>query len=290
MSSKTARVVKPKSASSKPKLTDFDLFRVADLEESSEEDETKEIHPSVAEYIYNLHRSRVDDILPQNRWNMDETAFQRQSSYITSYECVSAAGVVLPPLVVFKKEVIGDDWMGENVPEVKEGKYKFVFNRDRKLKGKKLLEMWFHEVFLPNTVPEDTNQWRLLVWDDDKGHVGAGSELGRLCEKHKVRFLDVSADISHFALPLEAIITPIIKDHLSKVYKETQVDEDQGEGYAHKWLKMIHAARRAAFDPQQVTQAWQETGCFPPDREIIKKSAQDKGVKERVKWVVGRRF
>lgn len=279
------------AATSRPKkvakLADFDLVRMEEVEQQ-EKDDRAFAHRCVYQYVCDLHKPSIDEIRPENRWNMDETAYQRQSSYITTYECVSAAGVVLPPLVVFKKEVIEDEWMKENVPDAKF--YTFLYNRDKNLKGKKLLEKWFTETFLPNTVPKDKTQWRLLVWDDDKCHSGAEYEFGRLCEKHKVRLLNVSTEVSHFAAPLEAVLTPLIKDKMSKLYKETEIDEEKGEGYAHRWLKMIHAARKSAFGPKQVLEAWRDTGCFPPHQDKIEELGREKGVKMRAnKWVIGMR-
>lgn len=171
----------------------------------------------------------------------------------------------MPPLVVFKKEVIEDEWMKENVPDAKY--CTFLYNRDKQLKGKKLLETWFTEFFLPRTVPRDKTQWRLLVWDDDKGHSGAKYDFRLLCEKHKVRLLNVSTEVSYFAAPLEAALTPLIKDNMSKLYKETEIDGDKGEGYAHRWLKMIHEARKPALGQKQVLEAWRDTGCFPPHQD-----------------------
>lgn len=66
-----AAVSRPKKA---PKLVDYDLVRIADLEQQQEDDNAF-VHQSVYHYVNDLHKPSIDEIRPENRWNMDETAF-----------------------------------------------------------------------------------------------------------------------------------------------------------------------------------------------------------------------
>ncbi|KAG5354896.1 hypothetical protein CJU89_6701 [Yarrowia sp. B02] len=214
---------------------------------------------------------------------MDEVAFQRHKSYITSYECVSAVGKALPPLVVFKNRGVEDGWVKENMPGHND--YILFDNHASKLKPKKLIDKWLKEIILPKTVPANKDGWRLLIWDDNTAHDKWG--YAKLFEQHKVRLVTMHCETVHFSAPVESTYTPEVKDKLSKLYKTTSIDEDKGEGYEHRWLKMIHEARTETFALENHKKAWIETGCFPPDEDTLYKQANEKRIKKpKSQWVI----
>lgn len=239
------------------------------------------------DYINRMMRTESMNILPQNKYNMDEIKYQRQKSYITNYECVSASGKILKPLVVFKNDKVEEEWIKENMPDA--DKYVFFYN-EAKLNTSKLLVKWFKEVFLPQAKPtnekgeEDVNEWRLLIWDDVSLH-SEYDDVARMCGQHKIKLLSVPQEISHFTTPIECFFTPAIKKSLSAQYKTTEVAED--EGYAHKWLKMIHKARMEAMAEKEMEFAWLDTGLEPLNATKVYYLNHERVPRKIYRWVIG---
>lgn len=172
--------------------------------------------------------------------------------------------------------------MGKDAEE-----YHFFFNNVEKLNTKKLLMKWFTEVFLPQTKPKNPDDWRLLVWDDISLH-SSYEQVGQLCKLHKIKLLSIPAEVSHYCQPLEATLVPKIKKYLSDMYLETEIAEN--ETYGHRFLKMIHAARKDVMTQKLVQFAWYDTGLFPPNpKQVYVRGEVTKPKGPRTQWFLQRR-
>ena len=128
---------------------------------------------------------------PERRYNMDESGFAvgiSQSSralvnireksswkvvngrqeWITAIECVSAAGVALPPLLIYKAKHTNTAWIPADTP------YDWHFSTSSSgwTSDSHAFE-WLTRVFEPATRPDDPSQRRLLIADGHSSHITA---------------------------------------------------------------------------------------------------------------------
>ena len=146
---------------------------------------------NIEEFFGRLREPRIASIPPQFTYNFDEVGAQIAlgkntlvigpaslnevltmdtglREWVTSMECCSAAGRVLPPLVIFKGLSVQQQW--------------FVFLPDGDFDdwcfeaspagwtSNSIALRWLKQVFLPLTQPEDPNQWRHLILDGHATH------------------------------------------------------------------------------------------------------------------------
>jgi len=145
-----------------------------------------------AEMASILHQNSYN---PADIYNMDETGsaigatqFKRviavlekeklarkgapgRQEWVTSIECVSAAGRALPPLVIFKGGSFKSGWLPAGLEDAVKGWGWASSNTG--WTNDTLAFNWLKKVFLTPTVPSTPNQRRLLIVDGHGSHVKA---------------------------------------------------------------------------------------------------------------------
>ncbi|KAG5356098.1 hypothetical protein CJU89_5819 [Yarrowia sp. B02] len=244
--------------------------RTEEPEEESFDDGLEPWSPPIPYYMTRYGKQLMDtkDILPENRYMMDEVLFRGRGSakastmMVTSYEAVSASGRVLKPLVVVRKCQVKQEWLDKNIPHKDE--YSFVFKDVKDSAALERAVQWFKDEFVPQTVPknaqgeEDRSQWRLLVWRDV--YTRDRSEVRELCKRHRIKIVNMPAEIAHFASPLECVLAPKVRKVLARHAKPAR-----GEHYGHAFLRAFHQARTEGMAKEEVMAALEETGLWPVD-------------------------
>ena len=91
-----------------------------------------------------------------------------RQEWTTAIECVSAAGIALPPIVIFKAKPTNSGWIPEQTPP----DWRFSTSNSGGTLDSQGFE-WLTTVFEPLTRPEDPDVRRLLIADGHSSHVTA---------------------------------------------------------------------------------------------------------------------
>ena len=136
-----------------------------------------------------LERPTFKDIKLENRYNMDEARImegigsnglvlgrvgrrvtQRKTpgakAWTSFIECISATGVALPPLVIFKGKTIQQQWYPRDMEPFRDWRFRSTENG---WTSDEVAIWWLQRVFLPRTTTKDQEK-RLLIFDGHGSH------------------------------------------------------------------------------------------------------------------------
>ena len=107
-------------------------------------------------------------------------------------ECISATGRSLYPLVIFKGKSVQQQWF-ETTLDKFEG-WQFTATENGWTTDDTALE-WLQKVFIPQIVPRDPSEARLLVLDGHRSH--ETTEFMWECFSHNIQLLFLPPHTSH---------------------------------------------------------------------------------------------
>lgn len=216
--------------------------------------------------------------LPAHIYNMDESGFavgESQTSralvnireksswkvvagrqeWITALECVSAAGVAVPPLVVFKAKHTNTAW----VPTTTPADWRFSTSTSGWMSDSHAYE-WLTTVFEPATRPSDQALRRLLIMDGHGSHITAN--VISFCMEHAIDLLILPPHTSHVLQPLDVSVFAPLKRALAA---ETDAVSrlDSGRIQRIEWTRMYIRARARALTSVNILSGWRATGLEP---------------------------
>ena len=129
-----------------------------------------------------------------------------RQEWVTSIECVSAAGRALPPLVIFKGGSFNSGWLPAGQGDAVKG-WGWASSNTGWMNDT-LAFNWLEKVFLTSTVPSTPNQRRLLIVDGHGSHVKA--RFIACCIQNKIDLMVLPAHSSHITQPLDVgIFSPL---------------------------------------------------------------------------------
>ena len=173
----------------------------------------------------------------------------------------SAAGVYLPPMVVYKvaSENVYDSWMeggprGALYASTKSGWFNTV-----------TFERWFFEVFLPHV--QHLIGPKVLIGDNLGCHFS--TDVIKSCRQHDIRFTALLPNATHLMQPLDVAVFRPMKVSWRKVLldwrKETRIDstipKDQFPTLLYRVVGQLQ--------PQHLSAGFTATGISPLDRQKV---------------------
>ncbi|KAK7990486.1 transposase [Apiospora arundinis] len=103
--------------------------------------------------------------------------------------------------------------------------------------------VWLREIFIPESAPEDPEQWHLLILDGHSSHTT--DEFMITCLDHKIWVLYLPAHTSHILQPLDLGLFYILKRRFR--------------------TEITIRSRHVAFRPYNIAKGWKATGIYPRD-------------------------
>ena len=190
---------------------------------------TRETSEDVLRGFYGLLARQIDQkkILPSTLHNIDEHGLAEgekkhgkvyESSYtrfsvvsesdsrtwVSILECISAAGTLIKPLVIFTGENLQGQWFDD--PPYPN----WLFECSQKgWSTSHIFFLWFRDNFIPNTRPR-SGQWRILILDNHTTHITV--EVMFLAWLNKIQLLYLPKHSSHITQPLDVGIFSILKE------------------------------------------------------------------------------
>ncbi|KZL80589.1 transposase, partial [Colletotrichum incanum] len=191
-------------------------------------------------------------IKPANRYNMDETGILEgkgsnglvlgrakiksvrkkqpgSRAWVSIIECISAKGIPLHPLVI----------------------YKAVVPPRSQPTTDKTAVTWLKRVFLPQTAPSQSGQARLLILDGHRSHTT--TEFIWQCYINNVHLLFLPPHTSHILQPLNQSVFSPVKSAYRKELRYL----------SHNFISCYQKARLTGLTAQNIKSGWKYTGLWP---------------------------
>jgi hypothetical protein len=177
-----------------------------------------------------------------------------RQEWITVIECISATGVAIPPLVIFKAKHTNTAW----IPADTTLDWRFSTSNSGWTSDSHAYE-WLTTVFQPSTRPEPT-QRRLLIMDGHGSHIT--TNVIAYCMEHAIDLLILPSHTSHMLQPLDVSVFLPLKRALA-AETDTASRLDSGLITRTEWTSMYIQARQQAFRSSNLISGFKATGLWP---------------------------
>ena len=204
--------------------------------------------------------TRVLTIMEGPKRKKANQASSGRQEWVTSIECVSAAGKALPPLVIFKgTTVMHDAWIPTGVDTT--GWRWRVSNKG--WSSDTLAFDWLSNIFEPQTrplPPLDPSTRRLLIVDGHGSHMRA--QFIVFCMQHAIDLAILPSHSSHLTQPLDVGIFGPLKQSMSRQAVAAARIHD-GRVTKAVWAAQLAVARKEAMTEPNIRVGWRKTGLYP---------------------------
>jgi hypothetical protein len=228
-----------------------------------------------------LHIPEVRAIKPENRYNMDEAGimeglgenglvvgssekrsiqkkFPGSRAWTSFLECISATGVPLPPLVMFKGKSVQQQWFPKDLTPF-EG-WEFTATDNGWTTDKTAVE-WLEKLFIPLTAPSRPQEKRLLVLDGHGSH--ETTDFMYLCFQHNIHLLYLPPHTSHVLQPLDLSVFSALKHYYRKQIGYLSLLTDSSPVGKQNFLLCYQKARKEALSISNIKSGWKASGLWP---------------------------
>ena len=247
------------------------------------------IHASTPQII-RKHFKDLKEVLKgvenQDIWNMDEKGFlmglakrlkvictYRQGNFpvaddgnrelLTCIESVSAAGVVLPPLIIYKGAAHYLGW--HKFTGSHTSSQEFHFSHSKRGWTNRILAMeWLTKIFEPQTM--SSGRTRVLIVDGHDSHVTI--EFIRFCVKSSIRLYCLPPHTTHLLQPLDVGLFGPLQHAYSKAVDDAMRTGVSGI-FKGNFLPLYISARKAAYTMDNILNAWRGAGIIPFNSRAI---------------------
>jgi len=174
-------------------------------------------------------------------------------------ECISALGVALEPLVIFKAKSIQEQWFKKEFL-AQHPDWHVTFSKNGWTSNEIAVE-WMEKVFLPQTKPDDPSEARLLIVDGHGSHTS--DEFMAACYLNNVYLLFIPAHASHVLQPLDLGCFSSLKVAYRRFVGEYEAQTDASKLGKAKFLEFYAEARKISLREQCIRSGWKATGLYP---------------------------
>ncbi len=174
-------------------------------------------------------------------------------------ECISALGVALDPLVIFKAKSIQEQWFKKDFL-TKHPNWHVTFSENGWTSYEIALE-WLEKVFLPQTKPDDSVDARLLIVDGHGSHTA--DEFMTTCYLNNVHMLFLPAHTSHVLQPLDLGCFSSLKSAYRRFLGEHTALTDTTKVGKANFLEFYAKAREIGLREENIRSGWKATGLYP---------------------------
>nr|ABG26270.1 transposase [Ophiostoma ulmi] len=223
----------------------------------------------------------IKNILPQNRWNMDETGFSMgqgdplyvlgtaqktkirkkqmgSRAWTSTVECISATGKSLPPLIIFKGKSVQQQWFPADLNPY--SSWQFTATNNGWSDNETGLK-WLKDIFIPCSTPMRPSDARLLVLDGHGSH--DSDEFMKLCFENNIYLLFLPAHASYVLQPLDLTVFSLLKGYFRKEMEKVSTDDASVVCNKRTFIKSYSIARTAALTSQNIRSGWRTAGLWP---------------------------
>jgi hypothetical protein len=174
-------------------------------------------------------------------------------------ECISALGVALDPLVIFKAKSIQEQWFKKDFL-ARHPSWHVTFSENGWTSNDIAIE-WLDKVFLPQTQPDNPADARLLIVDGHGSHTT--DEFMTICFLNNIHLLFLPAHTSHVLQPLDLGCFSSLKTAYRRLVGEHTALTDTTKVGKANFLEFYAKAREIGLREENVRSGWKATGLYP---------------------------
>jgi len=174
-------------------------------------------------------------------------------------ECISAVGVALDPLVIFKAKSIQEQWFKRDFLE-KHPNWQVTFSENGWTSNSIAVE-WLNKVFLPQTKPDEPMNARLLIIDGHGSHTA--EDFMTICYLNNIYLLFLPAHTSHVLQPLDLGCFSSLKTIYRRLMNEHMALSDTTRIGKAAFLEFYARAREIGLRERNICSRWKATGLWP---------------------------
>jgi len=234
---------------------------------------------SIKRFFDRLQLPAIQAILPENRYNMDETGImqgfginglvvgsaEKSSTIIRSpqtriwtsiIECISATGRVLNPAIIFRGKNLDESIFPKDRPELQD----WYFGTSKRGWTTNALALeWLQKSFLPQTAAP--GQRPLLIFDGHQSHTT--EEFMWECYSHDIYLLYLPPHSSHITQPLDVAVFSALKTAYRRFLSDLALQCDSSPIGKTGFLRCYCKARIEALTEKNIQSGWRATGLWP---------------------------
>jgi len=230
----------------------------------------------------------LQHVRPSQRYNMDETGIaegigsngkhvgavgdkasrwcyvrsRSDGAWASIIECISAAGDVLPPAVIYTGKSLQQSWFEENLRGYEAWEFTATPN------GYTTNDVgyeWLTRHFVPLTDP-GRNEWRLLILDGHDSHVSDNFMMA--CALNRIYLCVLPPHSSHITQPLDRSVFAVLKQEFRRRLEQYGYDNVGAAQSKQIFLRSYAAAREKALTGRNIRSGWKATGLWPVDVSV----------------------
>jgi hypothetical protein len=222
-------------------------------------------------------------------WNMDETGValgvctnsqvlassSKKKAYIKSpedrewvsiIEVISATGVKLQCLVIFKGKHLQSTWFpAQDTPDW------LYTTSENGWTSNQIGYEWLQRIFLPATTPRQ-GQWRLLILDGHGSHIPV--DFMWSCRQNKVWLLYLPPHASHILQPLDLAPFSVVKSKYRNEIRALSALDDAAPIKKERFVTSYNKAREEGLSERVIRAGWKAAGLCPYNPDLVLHSSQ----------------
>ena len=189
--------------------------------------------------------------------------------WVSIIETISAVGVKLQCLVIFKGKHLQSTWFpAQGTPD-------WVYTTSENgWTSNAIGYEWLQRIFIPNTSPS-TGGYRLLILDGHGSHTPIDFMI--LCKVNKIHILYLLAHASHLLQPLDLAPFSVLKGHYRAEIKALSALDDAAPIKKERFVVSYNKAREEALSERVIRAGWRASGLCPYNPGLVLLSSQVTG-------------
>lgn len=214
-----------------------------------------------AEDTYNMDETGLNLGVCGNQYHIGKSSTKKalkrtpeNREWVTIIETVSAAGILLQPLVIFKGKRLQNTWFGDDI--LPDFRYTTAPNgfttNDIGLR-------WFEQIFLPQTAA--VGRKRLLIMDGHASHVS--EEVMLKAHQNSVYILYLPPHSSHVTQPLDVCGFSPVKTRYRKEIEAISHLDDSAPVKKNRFIHTYAKARQEGLTRLTILAGWRGAGLVP---------------------------
>jgi hypothetical protein len=250
-------------------------------------------YDTIKAFLELFERTRIElGIQYEDIWNMDETgcalgvctnaqvlaSSSKKKAYIKSpedrewvstIETISATGVKLQCLVIFKGKHLQSTWFpAQNAPDW------LYTTSENGWTSNSIGYEWLRRIFIPNTSPS-TGGHRLLLLDGHGSHIPI--DFMWLCKINKIHLLYLPAHASHLLQPLDLAPFSVLKSRYRNEIRALSALDDAAPVKKERFVVSYNKARDEGLSERVIRAGWRAAGLCPYNPAVVLLSSQVTG-------------
>ena len=183
---------------------------------------------------------------------------QGTSDHIMMLCCASAAGLPLPPLIIYSKCFPGGQYRFDGPDDA------LYVKSESGWIDRELFITWFKKIFLNFSVAQRP---LLLLIDGHKSHMGL--DLVDLCRKNNVILFCLPPHTTHALQPLDVSVFQSLKDHFSKSVRSITFTKKFFIVTKCDFARIIKSPFERVFSIPNVKAGFAKCGIYPFNRDAV---------------------